>query len=1086
MIAAFLLSSAVAYDPMPPYPDCTTDRRDLCPSEVAGSWELHSWIPDGSLTTVRPEELALGSGIAADVAFREATGDWATVVAVLDSGIYWQDASIAAKVRLNAGELPDPIGADGLPSADPDGNGHLDIADWQWDLSIDWTAGADPADDVLDPSDLIARFSDGIDDDGNGFPDDIAGWDFFDLDNDPYAALQVGEAAEHGTGVMEGAAAGGDDGGDVGTCPNCAIVPIRIGDSFVVSGDRVGMGLVYAATVPVDAAAMAIGAMSHPAHTRAAIRYAWDNGIVLVGAAGDEMSYHHNFPAAEDPIIYVHSIRGDNQNEDEETFSYFNTWNCNNVGPRVDLVAPSNACATGAVAMIAGSAALLRATGRQHDLELDSNEIRALLTTTTDEVVLSEADAELAKTWPTAPGWDPFSGYGRVHLGRAVQAVSSGNIPPIADISSPRWFSHVNGVVQVEGTIGAPHDSVSAWVLERGDGQQPDLWTEVASGDSAVDGLLATVDLPAQRHALVDLSDQTVLERFERAHEALVQLRLTVTDGAGRTASKQVGVWTHDDPDLFPGFPIDLGTSVEGGASLVDLNDDGVFEIVVVGSDGTVHAFRSDGSEMPGFPVTTDPWPGLGAVANAEPWASGGVPFPNEGVLAGPAVGDLDGDGAADIVVGTAGGHVHAWRNDGSPVPGFPVAIVGRTPEEFTPGNGWENGIFGAPALVDVDGDGDHEIIVAAMDQRLYVWDGDGALLPGWPLDLCTGDGCSVGARIVAVPAVADIDGDGDPDAVLGTNEIPPGATGQIYAVDLRSVTVLPGFPMFRPGLINQSILPMIGEGHPSSVGLIDLDGDGRSEIVSEAMLGADGVVDLQGNEVLDLRFTGDAFGVDSNVHDPSIVTLASNPAIGDLDGDGTPDIVYGGSGVNWLVALPLALLYEHEHGVLAWSGKTAEVFPGFPRQIDDVSFFVGPAIADISGDGRPEVITTSGGHFMYAWNVDGQIAPGWPKFTGGWSVSGPSVGDVSGDGYLDVVLTTREGYLFAWSTLGDASANTHWPSPRHDPQNTGSWHSPLVAQAGPVPQATGPTGCCRKDSSAAGLLWLPGLFTLFWRRRCC
>ena len=39
---------------------------------------------------------------------------------------------------------------------------------------------------MLDPSDLIATFSDGTDADANGFIDDIAGWDFFWNDNDPY------------------------------------------------------------------------------------------------------------------------------------------------------------------------------------------------------------------------------------------------------------------------------------------------------------------------------------------------------------------------------------------------------------------------------------------------------------------------------------------------------------------------------------------------------------------------------------------------------------------------------------------------------------------------------------------------------------------------------------------------------------------------------------------------------------------------------------------------------------------------------------------------------------------------------------
>ena len=58
---------------------------------------------------------------------------------------------------------------------------------------------------MLDPSDLIAVFSDGIDDDGNGYIDDISGWDFFSGDNNPLAQLLDGYAS-HGTGVAEEAA----------------------------------------------------------------------------------------------------------------------------------------------------------------------------------------------------------------------------------------------------------------------------------------------------------------------------------------------------------------------------------------------------------------------------------------------------------------------------------------------------------------------------------------------------------------------------------------------------------------------------------------------------------------------------------------------------------------------------------------------------------------------------------------------------------------------------------------------------------------------------------------------------------------
>ncbi len=1072
---------AAAYDPIGLQPDCGPETPSSCPSELPGSWELISWIPEGSVETVRPAELALGSGIHLDEALAIGSGRWDTTVAVLDSGIYWQDAAVSAKVRLNLSELPPPQGADGLPV--PAGSDEYDLADYANDLRVDWAAGADTADSALDPSDLIAVFSDGEDDDLNGYVDDIAGWDFFGMDNDPYADLQSGQA-DHGTGVMEGAAAGGNDGGDIGVCPDCSILPIRIGDSFVVGGDRVGMGLVFATVSGVDAAGMAIGAMSHPAHASAAVAAAIDAGVVVVGAAGDEMSWHQNLPAADDGILYVHSIRGNNMEEEEGTYSYFNTWNCNNIGPRVDLVAPSNACATGAVAAIAGGAALLRAIGRDHGLELTGDEIRALLTSTADDVTFTATELEEAEAWPTHAGWDPWLGAGRMQIGRAAAAIASGDLPPVARFHAPRWFAHGSGDLSVSGLADAPRDTLANWRLEAGAGNDPESWTLVAEGQGPIDGDLGTLDLrPYVPAPAIDLTYEHLLDRVARAHEGLVLLRLTATDSAGRSSEARTGVWVDGDPDRLDGFPVDLGASAEGAPVLVDLDGDGVHEIIVATSDGTIHALNAQAEPHPGFPVSTGAWPSF-AHGAAGPYASGAVSLPTPGTLAGAAVGDVDGDGSPDIVVGTTAGSIDAFSAQGERLPGFPTFIVGREPEAFTPGHGWENGIFAAPALGDVDGDGALEIVIGAMDQRLYVFGGDGQTREGFPLELCHPDGCGFGARIVASPALGDVDADGDLDAVLGTNEIPPGAAAWLFAVDLTTATFLPSFPLARKGLINQSILPMIGEGHPSSVALYDHNGDGTLEMVSEAMLGTDGVVDLHGNEVLDLPFTADHYGLGTNLTEPSLVSLASNPAVGDLDGDGVLDIAMTGAGVFWLVALPVSTVEHYEHGVGAWSGATGDMLPGFPRQIDDISFFVSPSMADITGDGRPELIATSGGHFVGAWDAEGTSAPGWPKRTQGWSTSGVSVGDVDGDGFLEAALTTRQGWIHVWRTQGKADQKGIWPSPRHDPQNTGNVTTPLVAQAGPPAiDDDEKAGCCRKDGQAS-LLLLPTIWLARRRRQ--
>ena len=1074
--------------PSDPFPDCAEDDPGACPGDF-GNWRHLSWIPEDSKSTVRPAETA--SGVSADRAFRHTMGRWDVTVAILDSGIFWHENQLISKVLLNADELPQPEDASGalVPGWDLDGNGIFNTYDYAEDARVAHDAGIDRADSKLDPSDLIYTFSDGVDDDGNGYVDDIAGWDFFDGDNDPYARLHA-LSANHGTGVMKESVAGADDGGDLGTCPNCALLPIRVGDSFITNGDRAAMGMAYAADAGAKVIGMAIGALSHPSWSRDAVRYADAKGVVLVGAAGDENSYHHNFPAAEDPILYVHSIRGDNQNEDSGTYSYFNIWNCNNWGPRLDLVAPSNACATGAVAMISGSAGLVFSAGRDMGLELTPDQVKAILFREADDVDLTPTEQEEARSYPSHAGWDPFYGHGRVNLGAAIEAVFDAEIPPAAVLTAPRWFAFESGKIEIEGRVDAA-DGVASWILEVGTGEDPVSWTEVAAGASAVEGVLGELDTrPWSQHDFQDLDVTLEVEdRLVRAHEALLTLRLQVTDTAGRNTEARKGFWVHDDPAALPGFPRDMGTSMEAAPVLADLDGDAIWEIILAGSDGTVHALNGSGEALPGFPVYTDPNPWIaGGWMTSPAYASGEVPVPNEGVISSPAVGDIDGDDEPEIVVATLFGTLHAWHTDGTRADGFPVSLIGRTDAEMLEKRAWENAFNSTPALGDIDGDGALEIVIGGLDQRLYVWRGDGTPYPNFPMELCHPSLCDeTGARIVASPALGDLEGNGTLDVVIGTNEVPVGDSGVLYAVDLTTGALLPGWPITRPGLINEVILPVIGEGHPSSVSLADLDGDGDLEMISNAMLGTSGPLDHRGEEVFDLLFTADGAGASSNFDQGALLSTVNNPAFGDMSGDGLPDIVLGGAGVDWLVSLALATRYDFQHAVGAWNGLNGESLPGFPRQVDDVSFLVAPTIADLTGDGVREAAYTSGGFFAYAWDATGELAPGWPHFTGGWSIAGPSIGDIDGDGYLDVVLTTREGAVHAWSTQGRAGQSLEWPMSRHDAQNTGNHQTPIPQQADPPSVASAETsGCCKRKSRGADAVWLlpVSLFALFRRRR--
>jgi hypothetical protein len=76
----------------------------------------------------------------------------------------------------------------------------------------------------------------------------------------------------------------------------------------------------------------------------------------------------------------------------------------------------------------------------------------------------------------------------------------------------------------------------------------------------------------------------------------------------------------------------------------------------------------------------------------------------------------------------------------------------------------------------------------------------------------------------------------------------------------------------------------------------------------------------------------------------------------------------------------------------------------------------------------------------LRAYGLGGVVPLGWPKFTGGWSVSTPAVGDLDGDGRVEVALMTREGNLFVWHTSGRPCAGQEWPTYQHDNAHTGDY----------------------------------------------
>jgi hypothetical protein len=202
-------------------------------------------------------------------------------------------------------------------------------------------------------------------------------------------------------------------------------------------------------------------------------------------------------------------------------------------------------------------------------------------------------------------------------------------------------------------------------------------------------------------------------------------------------------------------------------------------------------------------------------------------------------------------------------------------------------------------------------------------------------------------------------------------------------------------------------------------------------------------------------------FGANTKAKQPdTFLPAVSNPAVGDMDQDGVPDLVLSGETLSFVGAITAGsggrVLVQNL--IALFNGRTGSMFDASPIPIEDVTFLVNPTVADVSGDDYPEVLLGTGSYFVHATDACGNEPSGWPKFTHGWLISSVAVGDLDGDHKLEVVAATRQGNVYVWHTNGTDTGVIEWDSYHHDTQNTGYTGHPLGQ--GVVKKASAPLVC--------------------------
>jgi hypothetical protein len=1059
-----------------------------------------------------PTELHGVTGMSVDEAWTLSTGRPDTVIAVLDSGIRWEEADLKRKAYLNTGELPLP---EGQSTYDANGDGVVNAADYEDDPRV-----SDPnRNGIIDAGDLIRVFSDGVDDDGNGFTDDISGWNFLDDTNNPFDEVDY----SHGTGEAEDStaeAANGD--GFPGTCPNCAFLPLRVGQSFIAHEADYGRAVLYAVDNGASLVQEALGTTDKTPTGTFAHRYAWTHGVPIVASAADEAAQHHNWPSSHRYSIVVNSIRTSGEAIVTPRSSLYVN-GCTNVGTAVTATVSSTSCSSEATGRMAGIVGLLQAHARnvvaRGDLEphpdadewaasnvLSPAEVRGLVQETADDIALGPrpvASPVPTTRYPSTPGWDPFTGAGRVDAAGLLERVSTGEIPPEANIDAPaRWEPMTPGeAVVVDATMDAWRSPLGAtYRLEVGCTDHPRVYRtleEGVLGGGRADARWSVTHEEIRRRCpdLAPTSTEGTPQYRPDESRTTALLRLTVTDGRGLDARDRRAVIIHEDPDLGEGWPKRLPGSFESSPDLVDLDDDGADELVVSSSSGAVHALDADGEALPGFPVRTDPLP------YAENHDLPGPTPRYSGSHGGTGIADLEGDGDLEVVLTTLQGRVYAWHHDGTPVDGWPRSAdpAFSEPSIRDEHNTLIQGFQAAPVLVDLDGDDDREVVAAGLDRHLYAWHDDGTPVDGFPRLLADRTKVTVdpetgavtpkpgadpyrGSKIVSTPAACDLTGDGAPELVVGTNEHYPeplaataastgqalsqvtgGANGRLFAVDGDGSSV-EGWPAKVPDLLPE-ILPYVGQGVVASPACGDVDADGGDEAFVMASVGpvvgfdGDGTPHLgDGPDGRQRPFTMAEPGPTSGAADLPYIPGIGSPSLATV-GDAEAGVVAPSSGLGRLldVLLPGRQLHRQDY-VAAWNANTGGPLEAWPRPIEDLQFLTTQAIFDANGDDRNDVVAVSAGGSVHAWDgATGAQLPGFPKVTGNWMMGTPTPGDLDGDDTLELAVTSREGLVWTWDLGGDEVTRGWWTD-HHDAANTGRWDGdPGPTSVAPAPAVTTP-----------------------------
>jgi len=674
----------------------------------------------------------------------------------------------------------------------------------------------------------------GIDDDDNGYIDDVNGYDFTGPeDNDPM------DEFGHGTHCAGISAAVSDNAlGVAGLCHGCRIMPVRAG-SYWLTDEDIAQSIYYATDNGADIISMSFGSSQASNLVREAIDYAFSNGVVLIAAAGNSGSVSFHYPAAYSNVL---SVAATNDNDLRSGFSSYGDW--------VDVAAPgedilSTSLSSGSISDPSGYVSI---SGTSMAAPLVSGLAGLLLS---DDASLSNAEV-----YSTIVGTSENMGNYSITGGRinAYSAFTSGltELMKLDDYTFVELTGDFDGQIEPGETaglvvnihnIGSIADNVNL-ILTSSES------CLIIENPSISLGSLSYWENKNNSNELFRISlSESCPER------SMLPLQLDVT---GTSFDQEFDL---DMPvSLYvPGWPVESGYTWGSHPIIADIDNDGDKNIIFQ-TDYDLFVFNSDGSPLTGWPILYGSWnsPAVGNMDNdpeleivASRVFSEIHIFDTDGSLIRMidlksyntccggqiSLADIDNDGELEILMGVQEYGIFALNADGTNVPGWPIEL----PNEI-------HSYYSYPVAGDINNDGQIEVVFSDYHANVYMADSGGQIKSGWPVRISSSN-----FSLVNPAALADIDNDGNLEILVGAMD-PYNA--QLHVLEYDGSEAAGAWP-------EKGNFPIVG----------DLNHDGMLEIIAidRSNLRA---YDAIGNQLFSVYLENTMFW------DPSLADIDDDPEI--------------------------------------------------------------------------------------------------------------------------------------------------------------------------------------------------------------